>query len=109
MSTIVAGVDFGTLSVRVSLVESERGPIGAGTAEYPLHRKKEDPDFATQRHADHMDALVLAMCKALAAAGVKGEQVAAMALDTTGSSVVPVGKKLEPLGFRQTSEVGRSI
>src|SRR5712672_1616182 len=97
MSELVAGVDFGTLSVRVSLVDSERGPIGAGTAEYPLHRKKEDPDFATQRHADHMDALVLAMRKALATAGVKGGQVAAVALDTTGSSVVPVGKGLEPL------------
>jgi len=97
MSTVVAGVDFGTLSVRVSLVDSERGPIGAGTAEYPLHRKKEDPDFATQRHLDHMDALVLAMRKALAAADVKGEKVAAVALDTTGSSVVPVGEKLQPL------------
>jgi len=97
MSTIVAGVDFGTLSVRVSLVDSERGPIGAGTAEYPLLRKKEDPDFATQRHVDHMDALVLAMRKALAAADVKGEKVAAVALDTTGSSVVPVGEKLQPL------------
>jgi len=97
MSTVVAGVDFGTLSVRVSLVDSERGPIGAGTAEYPLHRKKEDPDFATQRHLDHMDALVLAMRKALAAADVKGERVAAVALDTTGSSVVPVGEKLQPL------------
>src|SRR6266566_714281 len=97
MSALVAGVDFGTLNVRVSLVDSERGPIGAGMAEYPLHRKKEDPDFATQRHADHMDALVLAMRKALATAGVKGEQVAAIALDTTGSSVVPVGKGLEPL------------
>jgi L-ribulokinase len=97
MSTVVAGVDFGTLSVRVSLVDSERGQIGSGTSEYPLHRKKEDPDFATQRHADHMSALVLAMSKALAAANVKGEQVAAIALDTTGSSVVPVDKNLEPL------------
>src|SRR5258706_2134694 len=97
MSELVAGVDFGTLSVRVSLVDSERGPIGAGTAEYPLHRKKEDPDFATQRHADHMDALVPAMRKALATAGVKGAQVAAIALDTTGSSVIPVGEGLEPL------------
>jgi L-ribulokinase len=97
MSTVVAGVDFGTLSVRVSLVDSERGPIGAGTAEYPLYRKKEDPDFAAQRHADHMYALVLAMRKALATAKVRGKQVAAIALDTTGSSVVPVGKRLEPL------------
>ena len=97
MSTVVAGVDFGTLSVRVSLVDSERGPIASGTAEYPLHRKKEDPDFATQRHADHMNALALAMRKALVAADVKGDQVAAVAMDTTGSSVVPVAKRLEPL------------
>src|SRR5215813_13622418 len=97
MSAVVAGVDFGTLSVRVSLVDSERGPIGSGTAEYPLFRKKEDPDFATQRHADHMEALVLAMRKAFVAANVKGTGVAALALDTTGSSVVPVGKNLEPL------------
>ncbi len=97
MSTVVAGVDFGTLSVRVSLVDSERGPIGSGTSEYPLHRKKEDPDFATQRHTDHMNALVSAMHKALASANVKGTQVAAIALDTTGSSVVPVNKSLEPV------------
>src|SRR5256885_13825565 len=98
MSALVAGVDFGTLSVRVSLVDSERGPIGAGTAEYPLHRKKEDPDFATQRHSDHMDALVLAMRKALATAGVKGEGGVGIGLGTTGGSVGAVGKGVEPLG-----------
>ena len=43
MSTVVAGVDFGTLSVRVSIFDSEKGRLGAGTAEYPLHRKKSDP------------------------------------------------------------------
>ncbi len=94
---IVAGVDFGTLSVRVTIVDSVRGRLGTGVAEYPLHRKKEDPDFATQSHADHMRALAEAMAKALAAARVAGEQVAAIALDTTGSSVVPVGENLEPL------------
>ena len=52
--SIVAGVDFGTLSVRVSIFDSERGRLGAGVAEYPLLRKKEDPDHATQSHADHM-------------------------------------------------------
>jgi L-ribulokinase len=97
MSTIVAGVDFGTLNVRVSLVDSERGRLGFGTAEYPLRRKKEDPDFATQSHAHHMEALVLATRKALHSSGVDGQQVAAIALDTTGSSVIPVGKGLVPL------------
>lgn len=94
---IVAGVDFGTLSVRVSIVDSERGRIGTGVADYPLHRKREDPDYATQSHADHMRALAQASQKALAAAGVSGDQVEAIALDTTGSSVVPVDENLQPL------------
>ena len=94
---IVAGVDYGTLSVRVSIVDSERGRIGSGVGEYPLHRKREDPDHATQSHAAHLSALVEAMGKALAAAGVSGSQVEAIAIDTTGSSVVPVDDKLQPL------------
>ncbi len=97
MSVVVAGVDFGTLSVRVSLFDSEKGRLGFATADYPLHRKKEDPDYATQSHADHMNALALAMRKALESAHVDGAKIAAIALDTTGSSVIPVGKNLEPL------------
>ncbi len=94
---IVAGVDFGTLSVRVSIVDHRKGRLGSGVAEYPLHRKKENPDHATQSHADHMRALAEATRKALTEAGVSGELVEAIALDTTGSSVVPVGAALEPL------------
>src|SRR6266404_1870525 len=94
---IVAGVDFGTLSVRVSIFSSTEGRLGSATAEYPLLRIRDDPDHATQRHEDHCRALVEATHKALAAAGVAGERVEAIALDTTGSSVVPVGEGLVPL------------
>src|ERR1700688_4510086 len=94
---IVAGVDFGTLSVRVSIVDSARGRLGSGVGEYPLHRKKEDPDYATQSHADHMSALAIAFRQALEAAGVSGDDVEAIAIDTTGSSVIPVDSTLQPL------------
>ncbi len=94
---LVAGVDFGTLSVRVSIVDSEKGRIGSATAEYPLLRKKDDPDHATQRHADHMSALAAASREAVRQAGVDGARIEAVALDTTGSSVVPVGEGLVPL------------
>ena len=94
---VVAGVDFGTLSVRVTLVDDRKGPLGLATAEYPLHRRRENPDYATQAHADHMDALARAMRGALASARVTGDDVAALAIDTTGSSVVMVGEGLEPL------------
>ena len=94
---IVAGVDFGTLSVRVTLVHSERGPIGTASAEYPLHRRREDPDFATQSHEDQMRALTRAMQAVLEQTGIAGEGVAALALDTTGSSVLVVDSAMQPL------------
>ncbi len=95
--SIVAGVDFGTLSVRVSLFDSGAGCLGSGAAEYPLRRKKEDPDAATESHSDHMRGFVEAWGKALDAAGVRGDQIEAVAADTTGSTIVPVGEGLEPL------------
>jgi L-ribulokinase len=95
--TIVAGVDFGTLSVRVSIMDSERGRLGTALAEYPLHRRREDPDFATQAHADQMSALAAATRAAVKEAGITSDQVAAIALDTTGSSVVPVDAQMQPL------------
>ncbi len=94
---IVAGVDFGTLSTRVTLLDSERGRLGTASASYPLHRKREDPDFATQSHADQMAALVTAMRDVLAQTGIDGAQVEALALDTTGSSVIPVDAQMQPL------------
>jgi L-ribulokinase len=95
---IVAGVDFGTLSVRVSVVDSERGLLTSAIAEYPLHRKREDPEYATQSHEDHMRALAAATREAVEKAGIPGDQIQAIALDTTGSSVIPVDKNLQPLG-----------
>src|SRR5580693_5083541 len=94
---IVAGVDFGTLSVRVTLVDSERGPIGTASASYPLNRRHDDPNYATQSHADQMAALAAATKDALKVTGVNGAEVAAIALDTTGSSVIPVGEGLQPI------------
>ena len=94
---IVAGIDFGTLSVRVTLLDSDHGRLGTAVADYPLHRRREDPDYATQSHTDQMNALVKATREVLPQTNVRGEDVVAMALDTTGSSVVVVDDTLQPL------------
>src|SRR5882757_4408637 len=94
---VVVGVDFGTLSVRASVVDSVKGVLASAVAEYPLHRTAQDPEFATQSHADHMRGLSGATREVLKKAGVSGDQIEAIALDTTGSSVIPVGKDMEPL------------
>ena len=99
--SIVAGVDFGTLSVRVSLFSKTEGRLGTGVAEYPLRRSAQDPNLATQSHRAQMDALADAMHRALKASGVDGHDVRSLAVDATGSSVIPVGENpdgnLEPL------------
>jgi L-ribulokinase len=94
---IVAGVDFGTLSVRVTLLDSDRGRLGTASAGYPLHRRREDPDFATQSHEDQMRALAQAVRDVMQQTGVGAEDVVALSLDTTGSSVIPVDAQMQPL------------
>jgi L-ribulokinase len=93
---IVAGVDFGTLSVRVTLL-SESGRLGTAVAGYPLMRSRENPDQATQSHDAQMSALVAAMKQAVTDCAIDPASVEAIALDTTGSSVIFVDDKMQPL------------
>ena len=57
---ILAGLDFGTLSVHVSLLDGERGRLESAVAEYPLDRRCEDPECATPSLDDPRLALVSA-------------------------------------------------
>lgn len=95
--SIVAGVDFGTLNVRVTLLDSARGRLATAVADYSLKRSRQDPDQATQSHAEQMAALARATREALATAGIAPADVQAIALDTTGSSVIPVDAAMQPL------------
>jgi L-ribulokinase len=95
--SIVAGVDFGTASVRVAIVHQERGLLGSGVASYPVLRDPNDSDFATQRLEDHGRALEKAFRAALASAAVAGNAIEALAIDTTGSTVIAVDEQLNPL------------
>jgi L-ribulokinase len=115
--TIVAGVDFGTQSVRFSIFDSERGRLGSATSGYPVLRQPSDPDYAAQRHADHLQALVLAARQAISAAKIDGHVIASIGIDTTGSTVVPLDEKHQPLddyylwcdhrGWREAAEITR--
>jgi L-ribulokinase len=94
----VAGVDFGTLSVRISIFDKLRGKLGSALAEYPLHSSPADQQLKTQSHDDQMSALTRAMREAIKVSGIDGHEIKSIALDTTGSSVIPVGEGLVPLG-----------
>ena len=94
LMAIVAGVDFGTLSVRVSIVDSATRTLGSGVAEYPLQRKKRRSRL---RHA----VATTTTCarwrrdarRRSKDAGVDGDTIEAIALDTTGSQRDPGGRE----------------
>jgi L-ribulokinase len=95
--SIVAGIDFGTAGVRVSLIDSERGRLGTGAVACPVRRRADDANFATQSHEDHCRVLTAAFEMALADAHLPGHAVAALAVATTGSTVIPLDEHLRPL------------
>ncbi len=94
---VVAGVDFGTLSVRVTLVDSQYGPdwnrVGFVSAASAARRS--GLCDAVARRPDGRAGRGDEGCAC--ATQDQRRQRAAIALDTTGSSVIPVGEGLEPL------------
>ncbi|MBO4253130.1 ribulokinase [Streptomyces griseorubiginosus] len=95
----VVGVDFGTLSGRAVVVRVRDGAELA-SAEHPyrhavLDRELPDgtrlpPDWALQVPSDYLDVLRHAVPEALAAAGVRPEQVIGIGTDFTACTVLPV-------------------
>ncbi|WUV87807.1 ribulokinase [Streptomyces canus] len=102
----VVGVDFGTLSGRAVVVRVRDG-AELGTAEHAyrhavLDRELPDgtglpPDWALQVPSDYVDVLRQAVPAALAAAGVRPEQVIGIGTDFTACTVLPVLADATPL------------
>ncbi|POX50670.1 ribulokinase [Streptomyces sp. Ru72] len=95
----VVGVDFGTLSGRAVVVRvCDGAELGTAEHEYRhavLDRELPDgtrlpPDWALQVPSDYVDVLRHAVPAALAAAGVRPEQVIGIGTDFTACTVLPV-------------------
>jgi L-ribulokinase len=96
----VIGVDFGTLSARAVVVRASDGEeLGSAVHEYPhavIERTLPSsgaelpPQWALQDPADWAQALQVAVPAAVAAAGVRPEEVVGIATDFTASTPLPV-------------------
>jgi L-ribulokinase len=96
----VVGVDFGTLSARAVVVDTEHGAeLGGavrafehGVMEHALASTGADlpPQWALQDPADYVQALKAAVPAAVRAAGVSPHEVVGIATDFTASSPMPV-------------------
>ena len=108
MKKYTIGVDFGTLSARAVLVETETGREKASAvAEYPhgvMDTTLADgtplpPQFALQDPADYLYALDTVLHEVFASSGVTPAEVAGLGVDFTCCTLLPVLSDGTPLCF----------
>lgn len=106
----VFGIDFGSLSGRAVLFDTETGRELAGkTIDYPhavMSQKLPDgtvlpPDYALQHPQDYLDVLKNTIPELLLKTGIPPEEVAGIGIDFTACTLLPVDESLQPLCFRE--------
>lgn len=106
------GIDFGTESVRVGVVDPQGWPAAIATRTYPLTHP--GPGLAEQDPDDWWAALVGACNEAVVMSGIAPEEIVGVSLDATAATVVAVdadGRPLRPaimwMDVRATEEAKR--
>lgn len=98
------GIDFGTLSGRAVLAETETGRIVASRVHEYAHGVMEadlPQGWALQHPGDYLEVLETTIPGLMAAAGVPREDVIAIGVDFTASTTLPVDEDGIPLCFRE--------
>lgn len=102
------GIDYGTLSGRVLIVDIENGQeIASSVYAYPHavmddqlpSGKKLDIDYALEHPADFIDVLKIAVPDAVKKSGIDASQIIGIGVDFTSCSVMPVKADNTPLCF----------
>lgn len=102
------GIDFGTLSGRALLVNTDNGAeIATAVFDYPHEvmdstlpsGKKLPPEWALQHPQDYLDVLAHTIPAVLKQSGVNPSEVVGLAIDFTASSPMPVKADGTPLCF----------
>lgn len=110
MNRYAVGVDFGSLSGRAVVLDLSTGEVKAGALyEYP-HGVMDSclPDgtplgdgWALQHPQDYLDVLSRTVPQVLQEAGVSAQEIAAVGIDCTASTALPVRTSGKPLCFEE--------
>ena len=109
-SNFVIGIDFGTDSVRALIVDSSNGKeISSDVRYYPRWEKGKycipQANQFRQHPQDYLDSMELAILNALAKSPEGTDQnVKAISVDTTGSTICAVDTEGTPLALREDFE-----
>ena len=110
MKKYVIGIDYGTLSARGVLVDTENGAeLAEASFAYPhavmdkaLPSGAPLPElFALQHPKDYLDALAYIPKKLLSDSGVSNTDVCGIGIDFTACTVLPVDKEGTPLSMKE--------
>lgn len=108
MKRYAIGVDFGTLSGRAVLVDTRDGTVLSSSVREYAHGVMEKTlpsgrplpaEFALHHPADYLDVLDYTIPEILKSGGVRAEEVAAIGVDCTASTVLPVTRDGTPLCY----------
>jgi L-ribulokinase len=107
MAQYSLGLDYGTNSVRALLVDVSNGhEVATHVFEYPsgdagVFVDPKDPNLARQNPADYVEGFYETVRHVMTHAGISGDDVVGIGVDTTGSSPMPVDTDGHPLAFHK--------
>lgn len=110
MGKYTIGIDYGTLSGRVMIANTTTGeevfskeyPYDHGVIDDILNDTvKLNSDTAIQNPDDYVKVLEMGIREAVNTSKVNPENIIAIGIDFTSSTVMPVTKKLEPLSYQE--------
>ncbi|MCR8636502.1 ribulokinase [Paenibacillus radicis (ex Xue et al. 2023)] len=106
------GVDYGTESGRVLLVDMDNGeelavhvtryPNGVIDKRLPNSNKQLEPGWALQHPDDYIEVLRKSVPEVLRGSGIEPEQVVGIGIDFTSCTVLPVDERCIPLCYKES-------
>ena len=112
MAKYVLGIDFGTLSARALIADTQNGrAVGSSSFDYPCgvmdkslpDGTKLSDDWALQNPMDYLNAMEKCVNGAFQAAGIKKEDIIGVGVDFTASTMLPVDENMRPLAYKYPS------
>ena len=110
MKKCVIGIDFGTLSGRAVLIDTENGKqLAESTLEYPHavidttlpSGLKLGEGFALQAPEDYIEVLKTVIPNVMKSSGISAKEVVGVGVDFTTCTIIPTDENLTPLSFKE--------
>ena len=95
MAMYLIGVDLGTSACKTVIFSIEGRKISEAQKEYPIYHPK--PGWAEQNPQEWWEAVTETIRESVRKAGIEGEEILGLAVDSQREAVVPIGENGEEL------------